>query len=698
MLESAVVNAGAAATSKMTLTVTFNTTSASNGTYQFFLSTRDRAGTINKTATFTLSIGDIARNSETLSLSASSASVVVGDTATLTLTNMYTPRSAAAWSYIHMVESAEIGGTILARHTSDSMNTSIASTREVTVGTTLGSSITDTNVSTTRGLVESVIATTAGAQTKQTITVKFYQVQNPGTYTITFTPRAIDGTIGNASAVFTLTVTAVSGSAATSLVFLNKAADFGSGVTGVRADSSVSYTAGTAASPTAVAVLWPEIRNSSDTKTVNGNAVADSITVTISGPGLLAGHINGIVQTRAKQVTIAHYDTIIVYSDGTAGTATITSYLGTSVTTAGKFAQAAKSVTFTGPATTFTASAVTAVKNGGNLSYSDSTTSGTGIITFTAKDAAGTAITSAAMNTTDGQAAGFYAISSDSKVISGRSLRNYSDLCTYSSTDGYWSCNMFVVDSGTATLTIYDSTTASSRASSAVSYTVAGAVYTGTLAFDKTSYAPGEVATITITAKDRAGRNVANGEVNPFTNAVMNKAFSGVGTFGNAASAGFGANGTGTSYTLTGSTFVNGVETVVVQMPSFAGKVTFTALTNYDSSTQNTPVSVSVDVVNPDATAANAAIAASQAAADAATDAALEAIDAANAATDAANLAAEAADAATVAAEEARDAADAATAAVEALATEVASMMAALKAQITTLARTVAKIAKKVNA
>jgi len=588
-----------------------------------------------------------ARNltTETLTLSASSASVVVGDTATVTVTNTFIPDSVTTTAMsdsaaVHIVASGSFGGTILGRHTTDSANTSMSSTREVTVGTTLGGSATN-------AMVESVIATTPGALTKQTITVKFYQAATPGTYTYTFTTRDRAGNI-NASAVFTLTVTAVSGSAATSLVFLNKAADFGSGVTGVRADSSVSYTAGTAASPTAVAVLWPEIRNSSDTKTVNGNAVADSITVTISGPGLLAGHINGIVQTRAKQVTIAHYDTIIVYSDGTAGTATITSYLGTSVTTAGKFAQAAKSVTFTGPATTFTASAVTAVKNGGNLSYSDSTTSGTGIITFTAKDAAGTAITSAAMNTTDGQAAGFYAISSDSKVISGRSLRNYSDLCTYSSTDGYWSCNMFVVDSGTATLTIYDSTTASSRASSAVSYTVAGAVYTGTLAFDKTSYAPGEVATITITAKDRAGRNVANGEVNPFTNAVMNKAFSGVGTFGNAASAGFGANGTGTSYTLTGSTFVNGVETVVVQMPSFAGKVTFTALTNYDSSTQNTPVSVSVDVVNPDATAANTAIAASQAAADAATDAALEAIDAANAATDAANLAAEAADAATL--------------------------------------------------
>jgi len=293
-------------------------------------------------------------------------------------------------------------------------------------------------------------------------------------------------------------------------------------VTGVEADSTVAYTAGLAATPTPVAVLWPQVRNSSDTKTAGGISVPDSITVTISGPGLLAGHINGVVQTRAKQVTIAHYDTIIVYSDGTPGTATITSYLGTSVTTAGKFAQAAKTVKFTGAATTLTATAADAVDAGGNLTYGgtagtyDSTTQGTAIITFTAKDSAGTAVTSAAMNTGSGQAAGFYAISSDSKVISGRSLRNYSDLCTYSSTDGYWSCNMFVVDSGTATLTIYDSSTASSVASAAVSYTVAGKAFTGTISFDKTSYNVGDKAVITVTSKDRAGRNNANGAQNPF--------------------------------------------------------------------------------------------------------------------------------------------------------------------------------------
>jgi flagellin-like hook-associated protein FlgL len=175
---------------------------------------------------------------------------------------------------------------------------------------------------------------------------------------------------------------------------------------------------------------------------------------------------------------------------------------------------------------------------------------------------------------------------------------------------------------------------------------------------------------------------------------VQNRPFGSAAKDGANADAGFGSNRTGTQWDLTGISTTNGVETYVVFMPNTAGKVTLTGFTAYDSSTQNTPINVSVDVVDPNA----ALIAGATAAADAATDAANEAIDAANAATDAANIAAEAADAATVAAEEARDAADAATAAVEELATQVATLMAALSAQVKTLANTVAKIAKKVKA
>jgi len=417
---------------------------------------------------------------ETLTLSASTASVLVGETATVTATitmisDSATPLSTTPDSRVVYVSGTSAGGSVFASFTSDSANARTLS--GTAFATSNGALIRERSVTTTPASpspADSFAAVTADAYTKVVLTLKFYQVATPGTYVYTISSRKQSDGTTQKTATFTLTVTAETASAAKSLTFLNRPAEFGAGVEGVRADSALVVSAGTAASPAAVAVLWPELRNASDTKvttsSATGNRVWDSVTVTISGPGLLAGHINGIVQTRAKQVTIASYDTIIVYSDGTAGTATITSYVGTSATASKVLTQAAKTITFNGAATTITPKAVAAVLAGGNLGYSDSTTSGTAIITFLPKDAAGNVVVSGALQT--GGQSSFYAISSDSKVISGRSLRNYEE-CSYTSQTVGWTCNMFVVDSGTATITIYDSSTVNGpTASVATSYTV----------------------------------------------------------------------------------------------------------------------------------------------------------------------------------------------------------------------------------
>jgi len=206
--------------------------------------------------------------------------------------------------------------------------------------------------------------------------------------------------------------------------------------------------------------------------------------------------------------------------------------------------------------------------------------------------------------------------------------------------------------------------------SNAVEVAVGGAIATWTLVLDKASYNPGEVATLTVTAKDSAGNAAYDGQ-----DAVIG---------GFESTLGFDAPSS--------MKIKSGTTSSEVFAPLATGTWTITAYDALGGSKTATAT-----VVNVSAEAKAAANAATEAA-NAAGDAAAEAIDAANAATDAANLAAEAADAATVAAEEARDAADAATAAVEELATQVATLMAALKAQITTLANTVAKIAKKVKA
>jgi hypothetical protein len=234
-----------------------------------------------------------------------------------------------------------------------------------------------------------------------------------------------------------------------------------------------------------------------------------------------------------------------------------------------------------------------------------------------------------------------------------------------------------VVGSLTSATTTIDS-------AAAVTIRLSNGIGGATLAFNKETYAPGEVAYLTLTATDSAGATAATATYATLLSAVE-------------------AAGFGSGIPATGShALVSGAKTFTFTMPSVDTTAAVvvkgcTSATANNTTCTDWTASATAKVVDPATTAANSA-AAALAAADAATDAANEAIDAANAATDAANIAAEAADAATVAAEEARDAADAATAAVEELATQVATLMAALSAQVKTLANTVAKIAKKVKA
>jgi len=296
----------------------------------------------------------------------------------------------------------------------------------------------------------------------------------------------------------------------------------------------------------------------------------------------------------------------------------------------------------------------------------------------------------------------FYAVSSDTKVV--RALNSATSqfiTCAASAvTAGKWSCDANVLDSGTVTLTIQDSTTGTAPTSSAaVSLTVTGAGYTGTAAFDKTSYAPGALALLTLTAKDYAGAAINGSTATTWTSMSWKGQTPGV--FAPATLASDLAGGTMNASLITylaANSFVSGIDTVVAYMPTTVGTYTLTGKTAGATTASDI---VTFTIVDPNA----ATIAAAKDASDAATDAALEATDAAYAATDAANIAAEAADAATAAAEAATEAAnaakesaDAATAAVEELATSVAKLMAALQAQITTLAKVVAKIAVKVKA
>jgi len=289
---------------------------------------------------------------ETLTLSASSATITLGETASVTITNDFISESIVAnlanrvdSRVVFVAASADFGGSVIAKHTSDSANTAMSLTQERTLGH-----------SATPVMVESVIATNIGAYTKQTISLKFYQAATPGTYTYTITTRDggnSGGTIQK-TAVYTLTVTDNrTPDAAKSKAYLNKALAAAT----VEADSTIATAATTGSDTAAVATLHFVLRNASDTKTVypGGTAtrVADSVVVTTDYGLLSVANAKGssVRSAGAKQVTVAHDETVVVIKDAGAGTATIKAYIG-SISTANLFST--KSVIYTGKATTFT--------------------------------------------------------------------------------------------------------------------------------------------------------------------------------------------------------------------------------------------------------------------------------------------------------------------------------------------------------
>jgi len=467
-------------------------------------------------------------------------------------------------------------------------------------------------------------------------------------------------------------------------------------------------TAADAQSPVAAGVVYGFPTNSAgETKTAGGAGVnlcsgTCTLTAVMEGPGLLTkGDLNS--GTPSKSVTVSYLsaqgvgsnETLTVYADGTPGTSYLKFYNGSVVV---------KSVTVT-----FTGAPASAV----SLSLSET------YVTRTAPSAVtlSAIVRDAALNTLNQGTVYVYA--SDTKVVTAKAMSTdatqYAQLaagakpaftshaCNYVATAGRFSCTITVADSGTATLVLRDSWTvaASTWVSDAVTVNGTGAASSYKIAFDKTSYAPGALAIMSITGTDLAGKPATSGNSMSLTWSMA------LGNSNNSTAASSKGAQAMTSDTYSPNKVVGfsgayeATETFVVYMPATVGTLTVTGkVTPFGLASTILPVeyTASVTIADPVQTAQNAAISDAQAAADAATDAALQAIDAANAATDAANLAAEAADAATVAAEEAKDAADAATAAVEGLATQVATLMAALQAQIRSLSNTVAKIAKKVKA
>jgi len=394
-------------------------------------------------------------------------------------------------------------------------------------------------------------------------------------------------------------------------------------------------------------------------KNAAGSAVtSESYTaIIVSGPGLLGSGTQNSTDhnmvASGRAISVQHNHLVGVFPDGSSGVTKI------EIRTAAGLVIATETVTFFGAIASIVATVVKPVIGVRNE---------LGVITAVAKDAAGTTITAPSLRITSGTTT----IISESYAASTTSAAG---VATFALTG---------VKAGTASIVVSNGATAALSTVSAAAVSVrvgeAAAAKDGLLvATDKTSYAPGELVTLTVTPTDAAGLVLQDDSYTVFTSTGITSSHllttaNAVGTSAIPAGAivhNGGVDGTGTK---------TGVATYKFYAPNIEGDVTL-SWTRSDGYVTLANDSVKGTIV----------LAISSPGAAAATDAANEATDAANAATDAALAAAEAADAATTAAQEASDA-------VAALSESVTKLIAGLQSQIKSLAAVVAKIAKKVKA
>jgi len=376
--------------------------------------------------------------------------------------------------------------------------------------------------------------TYAGARFRVFLDSATTRVAGAYVYTVIVTPYETSMTATTAS-VKTIDVTITVGAAGTvavasaahSFAGMVQASSWGSNIAAATnyIDSTVSVSS--SASSAVRAVVRVGLRDSDAALLAQ-----ESVTVVMSRG--LSGNVSGAAI--GKSVTYAYttavrdagYLEVFIYSDGTAGDATID--ISTPTIT---FAQ--KKITFFST----TISKLTVVNGSATLKVGSNTMTALalGTVWVKATDANGNNVTSPATST------GVFAYSSDTAIVSDTATS-----CTYNSTTTYYHCSLSGVAAGTATITIGNVATgignATVKGDKTASVTVQSkGAATLSLTFDKASYAPGERGFIYISAKDADGKQIPQQTV---TDLISSAGI--VVTKGNITGAG------GASLTLTGST------------------------------------------------------------------------------------------------------------------------------------------------
>jgi len=315
-------------------------------------------------------------------------------------------------------------------------------------------------------------------------------------YTVIATPfdaATAGGRVSANAKSVDVTITVAAGSTVASAAYSSAVLTQGSTFKGVAGTTSVdsSVSVVSTASTTVRAVVRVTLRTSTNTTTAQ-----ESVTVVATRGSIgtvSAGAALGKNVTLQYPVATGYLD-VAIFSDGTAGTGSIT------ITTP-SVSFAAKTVTFySTEATKLTViNGASTIKAGSNTM----TALAIGTVWVKATDANGNTVVANADDES-----GVWAYSSDKTVVS-----DSGTACTYNSTTGYHHCALTGVAAGTATITVANLGTnqnaATVKGDKTVSVTVNNNVAaTLSLAFDKATYAPGERGFIYISAKDSAGKTL----------------------------------------------------------------------------------------------------------------------------------------------------------------------------------------------
>jgi len=316
-------------------------------------------------------------------------------------------------------------------------------------------------------------------------------------YTVIATPFDVATAGGAVSAnvkTVDVTITVSAGSTVASPSYSKAVMNSGSSFSGAIGDIDSSVSAVATAGTTTRAVVRVYLRTSTNTTTAE-----ESVTVvtTVGSVGTDAGVSMGKNVT-LKYVVGTGYLDVRLFSDGTAGTGTIT--ISTPSVTF-----AAKSITFYSTTAT-KLSVVTGTSVIGVGVANTMTALGVGTIWVKATDANGNVVVADA----DGNS-GVFAYSSDKTIIS-----DSGTACAYNSTIKYHTCSLTGVLAGKATITIKNLGTNANAATVSGDKTVVVNVTNPSpaklkLAFNKSSYAPGEKGYILISVVDSADKVLPGG-------------------------------------------------------------------------------------------------------------------------------------------------------------------------------------------